>query len=98
MSVDERKRHQLYNRAVEVLGEEEAEILMAHLPPGGYPNLATKQDILDLRQWIIEREERLEARIVGELKSFTLRAIIGSNLGMAAVFGAIAFTAAGLGG
>ncbi len=104
MSVDERKRHQLYNRAVEVLGEEEAEILMAHLPPGGYPNLATKQDIVllkqdiavlkqdiavlrqemaalarelkrelneevtGLRQWILERDERLESR----LKSFTL--------------------------
>lgn len=45
MSVDERQRHQLYTRAVEVLGEEEAEILMAHLPHGGSASLATKDDI-----------------------------------------------------
>jgi hypothetical protein len=59
---------------------------MAHLPPGGYPNLATKQDLLDL-----------ERRIVGELKSFTLRTILTANIGMAAAFAAIAFTAAGAG-
>ena len=76
------------------MGEEEAEILMAHLPPGGYSNFATRQDILDLRQWILDREERIVAR----MKSFTLKAIIGSNLGMATVFGVIALTAAGLGG
>jgi hypothetical protein len=58
----------------------------AHLPPGGYPNLATKQDLLDL-----------ERRIVGELKSFTLRTILTANIGMAAAFAAIAFTAAGIG-
>lgn len=70
---------------------------IAHLPPGGYPNLATKQDILDLRQWIMDRERLLKAEIVGELKSFTLRTILAANLAMAGVFAAIAFTAAGLG-
>lgn len=90
MSVDERQRHQLYNRAVEVLGEAEADVLMAHLPPGGYPNLATTQDLLDL-------ERRLKTEIVGELKSFTLRTVLVANLGMATAFAAIAFTAAGIG-
>jgi hypothetical protein len=89
MSVDEHQRHRLYNRVVEVLGPEEADILMAHLPPGGYPNLATKQDLLEL-------ERRLRLEIVGELKSFTLRTILLANLGMAAAFAGIAFTAAGI--
>ena len=64
MAVDERQRHQLYNRAIEVLGEEEAEILMAHLPPGGYPNLATKQDIILLKHDLdsLGKELRLEVR------------------------------------
>jgi hypothetical protein len=50
MAVDEQARHRFYNRAVEVFGEEEATILMAHLPPGGWPNLATKQDLLGIKQ------------------------------------------------
>jgi hypothetical protein len=70
---------------------------MAHLPPGGYPNLATTQDILDLRQWIMERDRRLKAEIVGEVKSFTLRTVLATNIATAAVFAGIAFTAAGLG-
>jgi len=82
MSVDERKRHQLYNSVVEKLGQEEADILMAHLPPGGYSNLATKQDLLQLK---------------GELKSFMLWTILTVNLVLAGVFAGIAFGAAGLG-
>jgi hypothetical protein len=81
MAVDERARHRFYNRAVEVFGEEEATILMAHLPPGGWPNLATKQDLL-----------QLEAR----LKSHVLRTLLTANLTMALAFAGIAFAAAGL--
>lgn len=86
MSVDEAARHRLFNKAVEVLGEEEAETLMAHLPPGGWPNLATKQDLLEL-----------ERRMTVSLKSHTLRTILLANLAMAGVFAGIAFTAAGIG-
>ena len=75
MAVDERHRRQLYNRAVKVLGEEEAEILMAHLPPGGYPNLATKQDLLDM-----------ERRLKSDLKVFVLWTILTANLGLAGLF------------
>ena len=65
---------------------------MAHLPPGGHPNLATKQDILDLRQEIRESERRVKS----ELKSFTLWAILTVNLVLALAFAGIAF-GAGLG-
>ena len=85
MAVDEQARHRLYNRVVEVLGEEEAGILMAHLPPGGYPNLATKQDLLEL-----------ERRLSAELKSHTLRVVLTTNVATVLAVAAIAFTATGL--
>lgn len=85
MAVDERARHQLYNRVVEVLGEEEAGILMAHLPPGGYPNFATKQDLLDL-----------ERRLSAELKSHTLWVVLTTNVTAIAVMTGIAFAVARL--
>jgi len=43
--MDERSRHQLYQRLQEVLGAEEATTLMEHLPPGGTSRLATKDDL-----------------------------------------------------
>ncbi len=81
MAVSEQDRNKLYNKAIELFGEAEATTLMAHLPPGGYPNLATKQDLLEL-----------EARV----KSFTLRTVLPANLPLAAVFAGIAFGAANL--
>ena len=44
MAIDERTRHQLYLRLEEVLGDEEANTLMEHLPPVGWADVATKQD------------------------------------------------------
>ena len=49
--------------------------LMAHLPPGGYPNLATKQDLLDM-----------ERRLKSDLKIFVLWTILTANLGLAGLF------------
>jgi hypothetical protein len=89
MAVDEHARHRFYNRAVEVFGEEEATILMAHLPPGGWSNLATKQDLLRVEQDLLQLETRL--------KSHVLRTILTANLSMAVAFAGIAFAAAGLG-
>ncbi len=45
MSVDERARHRLYLKLEEVLGAEEAGILMDHLPPTGFGDLVTKGDL-----------------------------------------------------
>lgn len=41
----ENDRRTLANKAHEVLGEEAGETLMEHLPHGGYPNVATKDDL-----------------------------------------------------
>ena len=45
MAIGERDRHRLYDRLEQVLGSEEATILMAHLPPLGCADVATKRDL-----------------------------------------------------
>ena len=96
MAVDEQARHRLYNRVVEVLGEEEAGILMAHLPPGGYPNFATKQDLLDLEQRLTSNfDHRFEA-LEHRLRARTLRVVLTTNLVSVGVLAGVAFAAAGV--
>ena len=59
MGIDERTRHQLFLRLESVLGAEEATTLMEHLPPVGWADVATKQDleILEARLMAGFREE-----------------------------------------
>jgi hypothetical protein len=45
MAIDERARHRLYERLEAVLGPDEASILMEHLPPVGWADVATKRDL-----------------------------------------------------
>ena len=49
MAIDEGSRHRLYQRLDQVLGSEEATTLMAHLPPVGWADVATKHDLSILR-------------------------------------------------
>ena len=50
MAVDERTRHEMYSGLEEKLGPDVADALMAHLPPVGWADVATKQDLADLGQ------------------------------------------------
>ncbi len=45
MSVDDRTRNDLYRKLESVLGAEEANTLMAHLPPTTWRELATRPDV-----------------------------------------------------
>lgn len=56
MAITEKQRRELFTKAEEVLGEANAETLMSHLPPVGWADVATKQDLAAL-------EGRLEGRL-----------------------------------
>lgn len=80
MSIDERKRHALYQRLDDVLEEEHADTLMELLPPVGWADVATKRD-LDLK--LDALEARLAARFTAELHGALRRqlwAILGALL------------------
>jgi hypothetical protein len=45
MAISEESRHRMYGRLEEVLGVEEAATMMAHLPPVGWADVATRRDV-----------------------------------------------------
>ena len=45
MGIDERSRHDLFSRLEEVLGQECATVLMEHLPPVGWADVARRSDV-----------------------------------------------------
>ena len=62
MVVDERSRHELYRRLEEVLGPDAATTLIEHLPPVGWADVATKNDLAGLEQRIDLRFARVDGR------------------------------------
>ena len=56
MAVTERRRHELFKWFEEQMGEERASTMIELMPPTGFAELATKQDLAEL-----------EARLVGSL-------------------------------
>ena len=73
MAVDERNRLQLAEAAKRVLGADEGITLMELLPPVGWADVATKQDLSALRE-VMEAlfaasEHRLEARFERGLRT-----------------------------
>ncbi len=61
MPASEKKRLALRNRLIEVLGEEEAEVLMESLPPFDWHKLATKEDLSILEGKIEANKVAIEA-------------------------------------
>ena len=53
MAITEQTRHHLYLRLEEVLGSEEAAVLMEHLPPVGWADVATRRDIDHLERQLM---------------------------------------------
>jgi hypothetical protein len=79
MAVDEISRIRLARRAVEVFGEAEAATLMEHLPLGGVPSLATKDDLKILGAELRLEMSELRSELRGEMSE--LRADFGTLRG-----------------
>jgi len=111
MAVDERRRKALYDALEERIGREEATTLMELLPPVGWADVATKEDLRQLELRIDARIDGLRGEMTGEmagirgemaglrgeLKSHTLRTVLAVNI--PSIIGAVglAFAAARLG-
>lgn len=69
MGLTEQSRHQLYKHLEELMGAEDAGVLMEHLPPVGWADVATKRD-LDML------ELKFEAKLSNALRAQTY-AVLG---------------------
>jgi hypothetical protein len=81
VQIDERTRHEMYLGLEERLGPELADMVMAHLPPMGWADIATQREMT-------ARFEDVDRRL-GELRSLMLwlfsaqTAIVGVALAVA---------------
>ena len=67
MTISDQSRYALHRQLEEVLGADHASTLMAHLPPVGWADVATKHDVVALETRIDDRLAILESRILLEL-------------------------------
>ncbi len=89
MAISEDSRHQLHTRLEQVLGREEATVLMEHLPPVGGADVATTRD---LEQLEIRLELRFDSRLDRRLAEQT-RAIMFSMVASQAAFAGLVLAA-----
>jgi hypothetical protein len=103
MAIDERARHRLFQKLEQVLEPEEAAILMEHLPPVGWPDVATKRDLDMLGERLELQLAALEGKMTAAWRAdlaaqarHQTTVMLGMNSGLAVVFGLLAFSAAKL--
>ncbi|MBK5221591.1 MAG: hypothetical protein JJE52_01685 [Acidimicrobiia bacterium] len=67
MAITEQNRHELYQRLEEILGPDKANTLMEHLPPVGWAQVATKDDLLHLETRLDNKIDRLDTKLTGQI-------------------------------
>jgi hypothetical protein len=72
MAIDDVGRLRLYRRLEEVLGLDEAEILMAQLPVRGWHDVATKDDIAAVRMELRMELQSVDLRLSSLKEQMTL--------------------------
>ena len=100
MMFDEAMRYRLHARLQEVLGADEADALMAVLPPFAWSDLVTKEDLRaelvllrsDLRGDMQEMRADLHSTITAQT-----RQVFFGLIGVVAAFGGLILTASRLG-
>ena len=99
MAIDEHSRLELFSRLEQVLGPEHATVLMEHLPPVGWADVATKRDLDHLEALLGARiettEQRLLATFRAEMNAQT-RTMVFSMTAALAAMASLAFAAARL--
>ena len=68
MASNEDDRYRLHQRLDEVLGRDDANTLMEHLPPTGWANVATRDDVEHLRVSTTHHLDQLRAQMVHEFE------------------------------
>lgn len=92
MAVDERARHELFLRVERELGPAAAETLMELLPPVGWADVATKDDLRQL-------EERMNIRLdskLNELRADLLQAMNSQFRNLVVLCSSLVFAVAGI--
>ncbi len=97
LSITERDRHQLYLAVEGLIGAEDADTMMAMLPPVGWADVATKHDLAALESRLDLRFDATDLRFDGlvtkldfekELRSLSQRlmfAVVGSQISFMAL-------------
>ena len=78
MSVDERRRLQLADAAKRALGDDAGVTLMEMLPPVGWADVATKQDLVLLESRLEARFERGFRQIVVTMSSLLIAGFLAT--------------------
>ena len=88
MALTHSQRTSMFNTLTEVMGQDDAETLMQHLPPSGWDNVATKEDLrvafaeinsamtAGFAQAAVERAEIVKAMAEGQAQAAVERAEI----------------------
>jgi hypothetical protein len=95
MTIDERTRHDLFVKLEGILGADDANTLMEHLPPVGWADVATKRDLDNLETRVDARFDAFEYRLKHHLEErlgaqqrthfFSTLGIVMTVIGMAFV-------------
>ena len=76
MVMTETQRTTLYNQLTDAIGQEAARTLMEQLPPMGWDQVATKEDVTASEKMLLREIGASETRVLGELKEFEGRLMI----------------------
>ncbi len=93
MSITDAERHDLYKALEEVLGEQRANVLMEHLPPVGWADVATKRDLDHLEEHVRKdlalQIANLRNEVTGQLMRHTIAlvGILGTLMALFNAFG-----------
>ena len=84
--IDEGSRHRLHLRLDDVLGNDEANVLMEYLPPVGWADVATKQDLQALKNELQTQMQALKNELLAAFRGETQKILFS----MMAFFTALA--------